>query len=343
MDKFDQIMEKFLRPLSELGDRVKDSIYFLRRDGCFVFSHGYYHPTPGEFIGKIIYYPCETGDSEIWGRRYQAMHKAWVDGKHVAILNDAQLIKQYEVDPSLDPSRPRPQVADYLLEFPLSDFRGYFDPFRSLKLCEEMYPDLVSGWAEQSAELLEFPLSKLGVTGSLAYGRIEEADMDFDVIFMGSLSENLRVRDRLHRLSQEPERRVFEFGRYWPLRIYHQGFLLCPFFVYENWDDVPLAGADITVVEPDVTVTGTVVDDSHNSYVPFVLELGEVVLEGKARENVQLICYDGSARGEYWKKDRLRARGRLLEITNHRGKRYQAIAVDISFNISKTADGRYPI
>ncbi|MDP8215628.1 MAG: hypothetical protein RAO92_03775 [Candidatus Euphemobacter frigidus] len=341
-DRFDEVMEKFLCPISRLEGRIKDSIYFLRRDGCFVFSHGYYHPTPGYLIGKIIHYPLAAGDSEIWGRPYQAMHKAWVNGKRVAIRNDAQLVKQYEVDPSLDPNKRRPSVADYLLEFPLSDFRGYFDPIRSLRLCEEMYPDLIVTWAEQSAELLEFPIEKMGVTGSLAYGMVEKEDMDFDVIFMGNREENLWVRDKLIRLSREPERRVFEFGRYWPLRIYHRGFLLCPFFVYQNRDDLPLAEAEVDVVREKIEIAGTIIDDSNNSYVPIVLELGDVILDGKDRDNIRLICYDGSVRGEYWEGERIRVMGRLLRIKDRWGE-YDAVAVDISSNIIKEKPGQYPI
>jgi predicted nucleotidyltransferase len=341
-DKFDKMMEKFLNPVSDLGGRVKDSLYFLREDGCFVFSHGYYHPTPGYFIGKIIYYPLAEGDADIWGRRYQAMHKAWIDGEHVAIMNDVQIVKQYEVDPSLDPDKPRPLVADYTLEFPLKDFVGYFDPARSLELCREMYPETVKPWAAQAAELMQFPPDKMGVTGSLAYGKIEEADMDFDVIFMGNLEENLLVRDQLHRSSEEPARKVFEFGRYWPIRIYHNGFLLCPFFVYENWEDVPLAQAEVSVIERDVTVSGTIVDDTHNAYLPIILELKDAILNGKARDNLRVICYDGSIRGEYWEGERIWLEGRLLRIADRKGE-YDAVAVDISFNISKKKPDQYPI
>lgn len=341
-DKFDKMMEKFLKPVSDLQGRVKDSLYFLRRDGCFVFSHGYYHPRPGYFIGKIIYYPKAGSDSYIWGRPYQAMHKAWIDGEHVAIMNDVQIVKQYEVDPSLDPNAPRPLVADYTLEFPLDDFLGYFDPTSSLDLCREMYPELVESWAVQTAELMKFPLEQMGVTGSLAYGKVEEKDMDFDVIFMGSLEQNLRVRNELHRYSEEPDRKVFEFGRYWPIRIYHNGFLLCPFFVYQNWDDVPLAEAEVSLLNPDVTVTGTIADDSHNAYLPIVLELKDVLLDGKERENLKMICYDGSIRGEYWAGERIRVEGRLLKIADRRGE-YEAVAVDISFDISKKRPDHYPI
>jgi spore maturation protein CgeB len=127
---------------------------------------------------------------------------------------------------------------------------------------------------------MSFPIEKMGVTGSLAYGKVEEEDMDFDVIFMGNPAENLKVRDKLHRLSQVPECRVFEFGRYWPIRIMHNGFLLCPFFVYENWDDVPLGEAEVTVIKEEVVVTGIITDDSHNSYLPIVLELADPRLVG---------------------------------------------------------------
>lgn len=341
-DKFDTMMGKFLNPISDLKGRIKDSLYFLRQDGCFVFSHGYYHPTPGYFIGKIIYYPQAEGDADIWGRRYQAMHKAWINGEHVAIMNDVQIVKQYEVDPTLDPDKPRPLVADYTLEFPLDDFVGYFDPARSLTLCREIYPETVKTWATQAAELMDFPLDRLGVTGSLAYGKIEETDMDFDVIFMGDLEQNLRVRNKLHRFSGELDRRVFEFGRYWPIRIYHNGFLLCPFFVYRNWDDVPLAEAEISVIERDVRVTGTIADDTHNAYLPIIFQLKDVVLDGKEREDLRVICYDGSIRGEYWEDDRIWLEGRLLKITDRRGE-YDAVAVDISFNISKKKPNQYPI
>lgn len=333
-DKFEEIMDKFLNPISGLAGKVKDSLYFLRKDGCFVFSHGYYHPTPGSFIGKIIYYPLADGDSDIWGRSYKAMHKAWIDGKHVAIRNDVQIVKQYEIDPSLDPNKKRPLVANYTVEFSLSDFLGYFDPARSLELCREMYPDLVIPWSEQSAELMNFPIDKMGVTGSLAYGRIEEEDMDFDVIFMGNPDENLKVRNKLHRFSQKPECRVFEFGRYWPIRIMHNGFLLCPFFVYENWDDVPLAEAEVKLIREDVDVSGTIIDDSNNSYLPIILELGEAVVDGKKRDSLRLICYDGSVRGEYWNGERIRMKGRLLNIKDRYGE-YEAVAVDISFDITK--------
>jgi len=333
-DKFDQIMEKFLIPMSKFTGPVKDSIYFLRRDGCFVFSHGYYHPTPGEFIGKIIYYPTPDGDSDIWGRPYQAMHKAWANGEHVAILNDVQIRRHYEIDPSLDPARPRPLAADYTIEFPLKDFVGFFDPHHSMLRCAELHP-VVGEWVEKTAHLFDFPTAKMGVTGSLAYGKIEEADMDFDVIFAGSLAENARVIAKIYELAREPKRKVFEFGKLWPIRIYHENYLICPFFVYANPADAPLAQARVSLLRAGISGEAKVADDSRSCYLPITLGLEDADLVGGGLRSLRLSCYDGSIRGEYRKGDRVRFRdARLLEVDSGSGK-FPMISIDFHKQMGK--------
>lgn len=332
-DQFDRMMGKFLTPLSELGPRIKDSLYFLRRDGCLIFSHGYYHPTPGYFLGKIIHYPTPEGSEDIWGRRYEAIHKAWIGGERVAILNDIQIARHYRIDPSLDPTAPRPLVADYTIEFPLADFVGFFDPLRSMKLCREMYPQIRT-WTEETAELMEFPSEKIGVTGSLAFGIIEEHDMDFDVIFIGDLEENDRALKKIFERAQEPGGRVFEFGQYWSIRIYYRGFLLCPFFVYQNWEDVPLSEGSVELFQDNVEGTAKIVDDFHNPYLPIILELEEVLLNGEAYDHLRFISYDGSIRGDYRTGDRIWFKGRLVRVRGQGGE-YLALVVDISYNIGK--------
>ena len=333
-DRFREIIEKFLSPLDELEYPIRDSIYFLRKDGCFVFSHGYYHPTPGQFIGKIIYYPDPRGSVDIWGRQYEAMHKAWVDGVHVAIPNDVQVQKHYRIDPSLDPSHPRPLVADFTIEFPLKDFVGFFPPRKSLRLSMEMYPQ-VKRWTQATGELLDFPGEKLGATGSLAYGKIEEQDMDFDVIFRGTLEENRRVLDRIYRLAEEPARQVFEFGKLWPMRIYHLDYLLCPFFVYQDHQQAPLCQAEVELIESNVEGRASVADDTHNAYLPIYLGLEEVEIEGKNYPRLDFICYDGSIRGEYRRGDRIHFKGRLLKIITPSRGEFPALTVDISFDLTK--------
>ncbi len=331
MDEFDRMIPNFMTPISELGDRIDDSLYLLRKDGTFIFTHGYYHPHRGRIIGKIIHYPTPSGDEMIWGRRYQSMHKKWVDGRHVAVPNDAQLKKAFEIDPSLNPRDSRPLVADYTLEFPREDFVGFFEPHHCLLECAKLY-SWVGEWAATTAELMDFPLEKLGVTGSLAFGVVEEADMDFDVIFRGDLGENHRALTRIYEIALQPGKKVFEFGKSWPIRVYQGDLLICPFFVYQNWEDAPLTEAEITLEREDISGTATVFDDFQNSYLPIYLQLKEVEVEGTPRADIPLISYDGSIRGEYRKGDRLRFTGKLLRVKDKNGE-YSVIAVDIYYNI----------
>jgi hypothetical protein len=334
-DLFDSVMSELMSPLGDLQGRISDSLYFLRKDGSFVYTHGYYHPTPGSFIGKIIHYPSPAGDDEIWGRRYAAIHKIWVDGEHKAIQNDIQYQQHFRIDPSLDPRVKPPLVARYVFEFPLKDFLGFFDPHQGLLWCREKYP-LVKAWAEQTAELMDFPLEKMGVTGSLSYGRIEEADMDFDVIFRGTLEENDRVREKLYALAEQPGKKVFEFGRLWPIRIYWNDFLLCPFFVYQNWDAAPLADAQVKLVKEGIEGTAEVADDFHNSYLPIILGLRRVKIDGRPHEDIRLLSYDGSLRGDFRAGNRIWFQGRMLNVKGRAGE-YPAVAVDINYYIKKIA------
>lgn len=334
-DTFDTVMGELLSPILSLQGRIDDSLYFLRRDGSFVYTHGYYHPTPGFFIGKIIHYPSPTGDENIWGRRYAAIHKVWDKGVHKAIQNDVQYKQHFTIDPSLDPKVPPPLVARYVFEFPLKDFRGYFEPHRGLIWCSQAQP-AVKGWAEETAALMDFPIEKMGVTGSLSYGVVEPADMDFDVIFRGTLEENERVRQKLYKLAAEPGRKVREFDRDWPIRIYWKDYLLCPFFVFQNREDAPLADARVELVRDGVEGTAVVGDDFFNSYLPIVVGLTEVKISGRPHEDIRLFTYDGSLRGEFRSGDRLWFKGRILNVSSRSGE-YRAVAVDINFDIKKIA------
>ena len=99
---FDEMMDRFLRPLSELeGGRVTDSLYFLRQDGSFVFSEGYCHPAGGMY-GKIIYYPQKGGDIDIFGREYGCITKKMVGGECIYVGHAEQIKMHGEIDRLLE-------------------------------------------------------------------------------------------------------------------------------------------------------------------------------------------------------------------------------------------------
>jgi len=333
-DRFDMMMKKFLVPLSELKGKVSDCTYFLRKDGSLAFAQGYYHP-PGMISGKVLYYPKPGGWVDIFGRDYACLHKEYRDGKMYSFTNPEQIKKHYEIFPDLvRAARVAPLIKNNLL-LPLTDFVGYFDPVHSLRVCTELYPKIRKGLAA-AGELLEVPLEKMGLTGSLQYGRLEEHDDDTDIVFFGTVEENYALMQRIRALVQEdPKRHVHEFGKFWPLRLYHGDILVCPFFVYAREHEIPIHDCSITGLKPKAVITGRITDIRHTVYMPLVLPLEDVTVDGEPRESFILIISDSYVRGEFEPGQRLSATGELVRIEKG-GSSYEALIAADNWDVVTT-------
>lgn len=334
-DRFEKMLEEFLRPLTELKGRVPDSHFFLRRDGCFVFSEGYCHP-PGGLYGKIIYYPCPGGSVDFFGRAYECTTKRRVDGEMKYVSHPDQIRRHGEIDPRLGPAVPRPVFVEYEMPFALDDFIGFFDPHHSLDRCSARHEWVQEG-AQAAASALGVPWEKLGLTGSLAYGRYEAGDDDLDLVIRGSLAENDRVYRAIRRFTLQPERMVVEFGRWWPMRFYEKKVLICPFFMYDRWESAPLRDFRVEVKEENVPLEGTVGDDTHTIYMPPFLTLEGVKGKGRSYGSLPLIIYDGALRGEYFRGDILKLNARMVEVSQN-GSRFEAALVTLWDNIRKVGE-----
>ena len=285
-DKFDKIMEQFLVPISEFEGPVMDSTYFMKNDGSFVFSEGYCHPE-GAFWGMIIKYPLPGGHIDIFGREYSWTHRVEIDGELCIIPNSQQVENQFKVAPELRAFQgEKPPYARNFIKFPLSDFSGYFDARHSMRELRKEYQ-----WIDEvvlkTCELLEWNPDDTGVTGSLAYGRVED---DVDMMFIGTPAENAAIAGKIRQyVESNPEARVFELGREWPLRFYYAGTLICPFFRYSDPAQIPLLDCEIEVVEGGITLEATVADDTHNLYLPAIVGLTDLRREdGRDRKSTRL-------------------------------------------------------
>jgi hypothetical protein len=72
--------------------------------------------------------------------------------------------------------------------------------------------------------------------------------------------------------------------------------------------------------------------NTHSLYVPVVLRLENVYLDGEKTDDIDLIIYDGSVRGEFKVGLRLHIRGRLVNIIRA-GIKTLALSVVDGFNI----------
>jgi hypothetical protein len=338
-DSFDTIIGRYLVPIAELGDGAGDAFYFLRKNKSFVFTQGYCHP-PGGIYCKIIYYPDDAdGWLNIHGRRYGTTIKRLVNGSLELVPHDQQLRRHFEIDPTLNPNEKLPCWAEYHVRLPLSEFVGYFDHRKSLRVAMEIFPQ-VRDSVREASEVLEVPVEKLGCTGSLSYGKLEEPADDVDLCIYGTIAQNQRVIDRIRTLVKEPSRRVVEFGKFWPMRFYHGPLMICPFFEYLDPEEIPLRTMEVEVLRENVKAAGRVKDDTHSIYMPVLLTLDRVTIDGERHEDITLIIYDGSLRGEYYRGDSLAMSGARLVRVRERGKAFPALLVTVSPQIAKIVPGR---
>ena len=91
------------------------------------------------------------------------------------------------------------------------------------------------------------------------------------------------------------------------------------------------------LIREDVPVTGTVVDDTHTNYMPPILPLDDVTIDGDESEPLPLIIYDGALRGEFFNGDILKMKGRLVQVNQYE-ESYRAVLVTLWDNIKKVGE-----
>lgn len=330
--RFDDAISEFLLPMNKLGKDTPNETYFLTRDDLFVFAEGYCHPF-GKIHGKIIYYPDPSGSYDYYGRRFASSFKKLVDGELCLLSHDIQLATQFRVRPSVKPTSQMPVHAEFRIEFDLSEFKGFFDHRRSLALMMKKHS--IIGEAVRNLSIdFDLPIERIGATGSLSFGIFDELD-DLDLVFYGLVEENRKLLSRIfEHTSAADANKVIEFGKLWPIRFFHNGVLICPFFCYTDRTECPVRDFMIEVLEEAVTFEGTVGDDTHSIYFPVFLGMEDVHIDGEKCADIPLVNYDSSLRGEYYRGDRLAIKGRKVRIHGQEGE-FKAILATLSSQISK--------
>ncbi len=324
-DRFNEVIDKFLVPISEFEGPVMDNTYFLRNDESFVFSEGYSHPAGG-FYGMIIKYPLADGHIDLYGRKYSWTHREYIDGELRIIPDHRQLENQFRVAPELKKSQgEKPIFARHLARFSLEDCRGCFDAAHAMRVLRKEYP-WIDEAVKKTCRLLDWDPERTGVTGSLSYGLVED---DIDIVFIGSVEENIAVAARIRAyLAENRQARVMELGKEWPIRFYYADTMICPFFRYANREEIPLLDFQMSVVEEEVEMEGTVSNDRHNLYLPVLVHLTDIRRsDGKPEADQELVVYHGALRGELWQGNRVRLTGTIVDLTTPGSAPRRAILV----------------
>jgi hypothetical protein len=312
----------FAVPISEKLE-FRDATYFLRNDGTFIFSEGYCHfPTQPfherRIVSHIVFIPQvgvipDYAKKQLFGQAYENITKGIMNTQPLHMFYPLQLKRYHEVDPSLE--RSKPAYAKYKALVPVSSMAAYFPHINSMQAIfkrgdagdEKAFRIKKAIYA--SAELLGISPDRIGMSGSLSLGTYENPH-DLDVVIYGTVREVRRIVDFIYELTAEKEeRKVFEFGKHWPLRYWEhvdgEKFMICPFFSYLDLHECPLRDFSCEHLG-SASFEGRVCDHTHNAYNPSILMLDEVKMNGKSRADaMRLILYHGGERGDYVEGDRV--------------------------------------
>ncbi len=315
----------------------RDATYFLRSDGTFIFSEGYCH-SPDKplkerrIVSHVVFIP-QVGEipdytrKQLFGQPYENITKGIMNTQPLHLFYPLQLERYLKVCPSLDVEKP--VYARYKVLIPVDSVVGHFPHLHSTKAIfargEAGDPNArrIKKAIEASAEVLEISPDQIGMSGSLSLGTYENPH-DLDVVIYATVKEVRRIVDFLYKLTAtKEERKVFEFGKFWPLRYWEivddDKLMICPFFSYIDLEECPLRDFTCEEIAP-VKLEGRVCDHTHNAYNPTILTLERVKLDGKDYSgNIRLILYHGGERGDYVEGDRLIGEGTHVFIRTFKG------------------------
>jgi len=329
--------ERFLAPIEESED-FRDATYFMREDGTFIFSEGYYHQfeKPREkrrIISHIVFMPRDQKNpgpdyarKELFGQEYENITKEIMNTQPLDKFYPLQLARYLEIDPS-QKDIPRPVYARYKSMVPLTDIIGCFPTRHSLKAIMEKFGEDAAAnnikiIAEHTAELLGVELDQIGISGSLSLGTYTDPH-DVDFVIHADAADVKRMVSFMQELTDRDEkRRVYEFGKYWPIRFWDwadgEKFMVCPFFSYLDPEEAPLRNFDCEDLGP-ARLEATIADATHNAFNPTILMLEGAKLDGEDRPEItRLILYHGGERGDWREGYRVRAEGNQVRIRTYR-------------------------
>lgn len=333
---------------------IRDAEFYIRKDGLIVNTEGWYHPE-GKLVGEVLYAPDQEGDKVIFGQKYRKVTLYPQTYTPVPYEKRAEVLRRY--DPQLDQTETNPYFARYKQIFDRSDFVAYLPNREVLEKITGALgrpEDTLVADVEDVQRLLGIDLTDvpLGVTGGSLMGNFRGFH-DFDLVFQGSLEQNLQIAKAMRELvRRDPQRRIIEGGKGWNIRFYNdRGTFMCNFFSYGNPEDAPLREFEMEVLVPDLVVEGTVSDDTHSMYTPTILGLEQVKvrkvadqeMDLEAPEPIQLIAYHTATRGECFSGDTVKARGALVNVKTPKGE-YRAVCVidrEGIRNLTPTWEGFY--
>lgn len=292
-------------------DEPMDQQYCILDDGSILTVHGYTHP-PGLVVGELSYLPDASGPHLLLGMNYRKAYQ-----RHGRGL----------------PELKRPRVRAHTGMF--------FDcahPFLAKSIVpigriDAVYThtsvnDVGAVKLDRARAMARRFLGRLadhfdiGLTGSHALSTANDLPVelhDLDVVLRGTTHDAADAVAVLQERSERQEvERLWEHGKGWRIRLRTPTGIFCPFFVYREALESPLAALrSISDVAQSVTVKAVVVDNMHGGFLPTwvrceVVESTNPVVQ--LGSQLPVLISHMRSRGDFAKGDTAMFHGAVIDI-----------------------------
>jgi len=106
----DERFHYFTQPVEpDIGEKVRDAEFLLRKDGLLVNVEGWSHPQ-GYLVGEVLYTPDEYGDKRILGQPYRKITLYNGTYESIPYAERAEILNK--VDPCLNQVETNPYFCE---------------------------------------------------------------------------------------------------------------------------------------------------------------------------------------------------------------------------------------
>ena len=258
---------------------VQDQDYLVLDDGRIATVHGWHHP-PDHVVAELTFAPDPAGSFELSTGRYSKAYLS--DGRavpdlqrpRIRDLDEPRLFGYGQVKSIISTSRIVNvlRCGDWPLERAIShrsNHRRYIEAtWQSVLRLLGPEIEAVSACLTGSLMLQLAMPARVPPNPSLD----QRDPHDLDVVFTGSVNAINRLARRMMDVAKsEPDRRVYEHGKGWTIRLQTDRGMLCSFFRYAVTDEIPRQIAHARLVEAGFAAELEVTDIDHGLFTPSLL------------------------------------------------------------------------
>jgi len=291
-----------------------DMQLFMIASGDICSVEGWWHPE-GKVVSNYIYVQHPQGDIKIEEQRYSKVIRK-PDGSWRSFEEQIEFIRK--MGKPFNPAF----FIDHKMVVDRVNIKRFYDPFETFKRFVSTFPSEF----DRVNEFLKIlgvkagELEDIGMVGSYQLG-IRKKNSDIDILFKFDLSKNMQIFQRILRFSSNHKMKVYDRGKWTPLRFRFKDRIFCCHFAYKYHHEIPNFFSTEYETSETINCTVEVLDNTHSIYTPTIFIAKDIY----KKDIFPVVIYHGGNKGEFCNGDIINVTGRF--INNKFGKFLYTISI----------------